>query len=245
LITWFESELRKQGVRILAGAVVKTIQWRPRHVTVQLMLNHRRQVLSGDIAVLTLPLGVLKTETVPILPGLPEKEQAIQAMEFGDVTKVVLRFRTRFWPEAHFGFVHSQDDRLPVWWSNPEADVITGWAGGPKAERLSREDEMFVQSSALEALARIFDEPTARLRDLLLEFHHHNWRTDPFSAGAYSYLPVEGLELPQVLGRPVADTLFFAGEATSTDYQLGTVHGAFESGLRAAREAMSVALAGR
>jgi monoamine oxidase len=34
----------------------------------------------------------------------------------------------------------------------------------------------------------------------------------------------------------VAETLFFAGEATVADAQMGTVFGALESGLRAARE---------
>jgi len=34
----------------------------------------------------------------------------------------------------------------------------------------------------------------------------------------------------------VADTLFFAGEATVTNGHLATVHGAIESGQRAAQE---------
>jgi monoamine oxidase len=43
------------------------------------------------------------------------------------------------------------------------------------------------------------------------------------------------LSAPKKLGEPIDDTLFFAGEATSSDFN-GTVHGPFESGLRAARE---------
>jgi monoamine oxidase len=78
---------------------------------------------------------------------------------------------------------------------------------------------------------------------LLIEFHHHNWKSDPFANGAYSYLPVNGLDLPKALGTPIADILFFAGEATALDYQLGTVHGALESGLRAAHEICSMAVA--
>jgi monoamine oxidase len=35
---------------------------------------------------------------------------------------------------------------------------------------------------------------------------------------------------------PIEDTLFFAGEATSTDGQGGTVNGALESGERVAAE---------
>jgi len=39
-----------------------------------------------------------------------------------------------------------------------------------------------------------------------------------------------------VLARPVVDTLFFAGEATNSDGNSGTMHGAIATGYRAAEE---------
>ena len=48
--------------------------------------------------------------------------------------------------------------------------------------------------------------------------------------------PILPLFLTITLGAPAQGTLFFAGEATVQDAQTGTVFGAFESGLRAARE---------
>jgi hypothetical protein len=33
-------------------------------------------------------------------------------------------------------FIHSFHDPLPTWWSDPRAPVLTGWAGGPKADAL-------------------------------------------------------------------------------------------------------------
>jgi monoamine oxidase len=224
------------------GATVKVIRWRAHQVAAEFLLHHRRQVLTADLAVITLPLGVMKAEAVQFIPPLTEKAEAVQEMEFGDVIKVVLQFRDRFWPEPHFGFIHSQDPWLPVWWSHPDEHVITGWVGGPKAERLSREEPAFLLERALEALANIFGEPVKRLRELLVEFHHHNWHADPFSLGAYSYLPVNGLELSRILSRPESETLFFAGEAMSQDHQFGTVHGAYRSGLRAAEEVGSTIL---
>jgi len=44
------------------------------------------------------------------------------------------------------------------------------------------------------------------------------------------------LDLPKVLAEPVEDTLFFAGEATVSDAQMGTVFGAVESARRASKE---------
>jgi monoamine oxidase len=46
------------------------------------------------------------------------------------------------------------------------------------------------------------------------------------------------MEASAVLARPLAGTMFFAGEATDTDGATGTVHGAIARGRRAARQVM-------
>jgi monoamine oxidase len=49
-------------------------------------------------------------------------------------------------------------------------------------------------------------------------------------------------DMPQYLAAPVKNTLFFAGEATDTQGDQGTVHGALRSGSRVAREIMGARL---
>jgi monoamine oxidase len=66
----------------------------------------------------------------------------------------------------------------------------------------------------------------------------HDWNVDPYARGAYAYLPVNGLAAQQELAAPVENTLFFAGEAMSVGH-IGTVHGALESGQRAAKEILN------
>jgi monoamine oxidase len=90
-------------------------------------------------------------------------------------------------------------------------------------------------SEAFQSLQEIFAISESQLRRQFVSFHTHNWSSDPFSRGAYAYLPVKGLELQQTLARSIDDVLFFAGEATSVGH-IGTVHGAIESGQRAAKE---------
>jgi len=68
-----------------------------------------------------------------------------------------------------------------------------------------------------------------------VDSYTHDWSADPFSRGAYAYLPVNGLEAQHTLAGGVDDTLFFAGEATSVG-NIGTVHGAIASGSHAAAE---------
>jgi monoamine oxidase len=90
---------------------------------------------------------------------------------------------------------------------------------------------------ALRSLAAGWQQPVAALRRQLRDAWTHNWARDRFARGAYSY-PVAGFESgAERLARPVAGTLFFAGEATAGD--LGTVHGALASGVRAALEILT------
>jgi monoamine oxidase len=91
---------------------------------------------------------------------------------------------------------------------------------------------------AIVSLATIFNLSRSDIRAQLEASFIHDWRDDPFSRGAYAYVPVNGLELQQILARPIDNKLFFAGEATSIGH-IGTVHGAIQSGQRAAREILS------
>lgn len=91
--------------------------------------------------------------------------------------------------------------------------------------------------AAIRELGGLFAIPPARVRRLLIGVHAHDWTRDPFSRGAYSYLAVGGASAPDRLARPVEGTLFFAGEAASSD-ESGTVAGAIASGRRAARRAL-------
>jgi len=61
-----------------------------------------------------------------------------------------------------------------------------------------------------------------------------NWSRETFTRGAYTYdRSVHGATFRRRLAQPDDDLLFFAGEATEP-LHYGTVHGALESGRRAA-----------
>jgi len=91
---------------------------------------------------------------------------------------------------------------------------------------------------AIESLSLIFNLSAEDIQSQLVSSYFHDWRDDPFSHGAYSYLPVNGLESQRILSQPIAETLFFAGEATSVGH-IGTVHGALQTGQRAAQEILA------
>jgi monoamine oxidase len=62
----------------------------------------------------------------------------------------------------------------------------------------------------------------------------HDWIADPFSRGAYSYARVGGDDASKRLGRPVEQTVYFAGEAADVEGRTGTVHGGIATGRRVA-----------
>jgi monoamine oxidase len=89
---------------------------------------------------------------------------------------------------------------------------------------------------ALRSLGRCFNLSSKHVRSLLQRSFIVNWQADPFSLGAYSYAPVGQRKARSVLAAPVANTVFFAGEATNIDGYAATVHGAIASGQRVAQE---------
>jgi len=96
----------------------------------------------------------------------------------------------------------------------------------------------------LQVLHHVFGVPVETLRDLVQVSFVHDWQSDPYRRGAYSYALADSKEAARRLAAPVRNTLFFAGEATDFSGHNGTVHGAIASGQRAATELLLTAGSG-
>jgi monoamine oxidase len=162
----------------------------------------------------------------------------------------MLAFREAFWergvPRASrgfggVGFLFDPTGALPTWWSALplHVPVLTGWAGGPKSDALSGLPESDVVDRAIASLAELLGVPERRLSAMMVRGRCHDWQSDPWSKGAYSYVRVGGASARKDLARPVEDTLFFAGEAADTGDQASTVAGAIASGQAAAKAALT------
>jgi len=232
LVSWFAEELHRAGVQVVLNAGVDSIDWSEHQVHARTVHG---QLHSASAAIITLPLGVLKAGTVKFNPPVPRKEHAVAALGIGHVTRVVLRFCKQFWPNQ-LGFVHTFDDWLPTWWSTSDPLTLIGWAGGPKGACAADVGPETLLTHSVTVLARAFGVSDGKIRGSLCELDTYNWRHDPNVRMAYSYVTAGHEDASAQLAAPVADTLFFAGEATSLDAHHGTVHGALTTGLRAARE---------
>lgn len=237
LVDFLTNEIQDHGVHVIVGAPVQKVRWQRGQIEVTFQQGEE-QTLRADAAVVTLPLGVLKFGSVEFQPPLAVKNEAIQQLQFGNVVKIIFQFRKKWWPD--FGFILNLHEAFPTWWTDPRGLFLTAWVGGPKADLLFNRTPAELEKMGLEILVRMFPNEAEQISEQFILSLTFDWANDPFTRGAYSYMPVNGLDLPKLLGASVADTLFFAGEATVADAQTGTVFGAFETGLRAARELLAM-----
>ncbi len=230
------SRFDRERVKIHLNTPVREIEWRRGYV--------RADAFEGDSAILTLPLAILQSGDVRFIPAMNEKEAAAKEMVMGHVVKVILAFHSAFWEERgleNLSFIHARGERFPTWWTTrPVATpILIGWAGGPPAEALAFKGTDFILNAAIESLAHTLKMNRQGLEHRIRASLIADWQADPFARGAYSYVPVGAITSPLVLAEPVADTLFFAGEATDGDGSSGTMHGAIRSGYRAAGELLN------
>ena len=251
--------LDPERVEVRLSTAVTRVSHRSGEVRVDCVsaLGNALPSVAARAALVTLPLGVLQAPAgvpgaVRFDPPLENKQAALAGLGVARAHKVVLRFREAFWEEpsfvmartgrdepAVFDFLHAPGTAFPTWWTSAPlvASVLTGWVGGPGAGRLDGRSPRAMLAEALDALADVLCCPRRHAERLLDGWAWHDWQSDPFARGAYSYPRVGGAGASDALARPIAGTLHFAGEATEAD-EAGTVSGAIASGRRAARAIM-------
>jgi len=242
------------GGKIKLGVIVDRIAWS--RGSVMLHARNDRQFV-GRAALVTLPLGLLQKSSVTFDPEPIEFLREAERMRMGDVCRISMVFRTRFWAEIqharfhtlqNLSFLFPEKRRVPegpafeVFWTPfPSLDpVVTAWAGGPAATAFANMDPGQIAEVAVRNLAHALGVPAQAVQQELLGYATHDWTNDPFAHGAYSYVAAGGADASERMTHPVEGTLFFAGEHTDVTGHWGTVHGALRSGVRAAKQLIEI-----
>lgn len=228
-----------QGLTIHLNQAVERIHYDELGVTVATAEANYH----ADVVLITVPLGILQRGKLCFDPPLPvEKARAIGRIGYGGdgaLNKILLRFPRAFWPEARNRFLSLLDETsqrgIFSSWISLEpflgAPILMSFANGHNGANFDRNtpDEEVLRQAML-TLQRMFGRPAPDPIDFIFT----RWLSDPWALGSYSY-PAVGNNVADRLtyGEPVANRLFFAGEATHT-YHYGTVHAALESGEKAA-----------
>ena len=246
--------------------IVQRIEWqsRPVRVFARSSMMGGTQCFEANCVIITVPLGVLQAprggegwiEFDPVPTAIFE---AANKLRFGEVVRVVLRFDDRVWERncelADAGFLLSNprttgpesagpcalltgESEFPTWWTPLpiRAPLMTGWSAGRRNESLLGRDQETVIGCAIKRLAQVLAVEESSLHGSLRAAYYHDWHSDPFARGAYSYVPAGSLKDHERMAEPVEDVLYFAGEATEITGHGATVHGAIASGRRAAQQ---------
>lgn len=220
-----------QGLDIQLGKIASKITYSATGVTV----TTQDQIYQADYAIITVPLGVLKRKTIQFNPSLPTaKQAAIQRLGMGVLNKAYLRFNKVFWPKDIDWLEYLSPDagRWVEWVSFAKigAPVLLGFHAADRARTVENWSDQALVADAMQALKAMFGNAIPQPVGAQIT----RWAQDPFAYGSYSFNAVGSSNQDrQALARK-SGHLYWAGEATHSEYS-GTVHGAYLSGVRAAK----------
>ncbi|HEY2686138.1 MAG TPA: NAD(P)/FAD-dependent oxidoreductase [Steroidobacteraceae bacterium] len=237
-------KFQRSGGSLFLDHPVSKLEWQRGSVRIWAHEGKTTLSLTAEQAIVTIPLGVLQSGAVEFLPAIRQLDDNAGRLAMGSALRMSLLFDRKFWEERAPGmsFLHSLGLLVPTWWS-PEPDpapVLTAWIAGAAAigrfAPLVRQGHRQACSAVLDTLAQVFALPAASLQQWLVSSHLHDWQSDAYSRGSYSYAPAGALDASRALAQPVEHTIYFAGEHTDDQGHWGTVHAAIASGVRAAEQ---------
>ena len=222
-----------RGIPVSLGTAASEIDWSGDHVEVLTSTGKIR----ARAAILTVSVGVLAAERIKFTPTLPvEKQEAID-----DIDMAVMNYIGLLFSEDIFGFgsdtyvYQQQIDETGVGYltNTNHSNLTYGYVGGSQAKALEQE-------SMETAIAYGLDGIKSMLGNDIEKRFVKGFATAcgkiPLFDGAYSAVRPGRSAARAVLGRTLAEKLFFSGEATHRT-QASTVNGGLDSGLDSANQA--------
>ena len=218
-------------------SVVTEIFWREGLVGVKYDNRGLSSAVTARRLILTLPPGVMQRSSVSITPGLTDAKRRVLQLADADLllscAMVFTADKLRLKDSQEVWTRESDTTRLRAFQTGMAGEVLLeAQYSGDRARLLAQQSDEIVLGLSLKAFTDAVGElPAATDRSWGAVV---NWSDDPYSVGARTR-PLNTsahLDLAQSQG----DTLFFAGEATAEPELVGTVHGAYASGERVARE---------
>jgi len=209
------------------------------------MIDHRgprmrlvtpQGLVEADRVIVAVPTPIIADGDLKFDPPIDAKRDAAAALPLGLADKIFLGIRGDDYPRnAHLignPRVACTASYQIGYLGRP---VVEAFFGGDCAEALEREGDLGAADFAIGELARLLGNDW-RLR--LQPLARTRWRAERFIRGSYSHARIGQAPQRGVLAAPHDDRIFFAGEACSAS-DFSTAHGAYETGIVAAEEALA------
>lgn len=246
-----------KGLDIRLGQKVQSVHYDGNGVSVSVVDDSgAAKTYRAKSAICTFSVGMLQSQKVTFAPALPmRKQESLKVIKMGPIFKMVLVFNEKFWSDG-LSFINRAGPRrgartyFHVYRKEKNKPaVLNALVHGVDAQRLRYNSDEEVLQAICQDLDEMFEMPPGTSRKKLKTYRRKQWvpepqgeDDDPFAFGGVSYLSRTEAKVDVTRARDaLADpketpSLFWAGEATSTETQASSVHGAHASGLRAAEQ---------
>ena len=219
--------------RIVVDCPVTTI----RHEGKALTLDTAKGRITARATVVCVPASTLADGRLTFSPSLPDKSEAAADLPLGLADKVFLGLDM---PDdlPIDGHLFGRTDRTETgsYHLRPFGrPYIEAFLGGRCARELEAEGPAAMTAFVVEELGALMGSDFRRRLHPLAETA---WAADPWALGSYSHALPGRAGARTVLAAPVENRIFFAGEAAHSHF-FSTVHGAWETGVRAADETIA------
>lgn len=206
------------------------------HSGEKVKITHNGIMSEADHVLITVPLGVLKTNAIEFIPSLPTyKQLAIEKVGMNCVNKFILTWEISFWDDVQYiAYTPEARDKFNYFVNvkrfHPDVNALMTFAYADFGRQTEVMSDSQVIADIMDHLRDIYGNNIPNPTNLL----RTKWDTNINSFGAYSYTAV-GTEIKHFedLATEINDKIFFAGEHTHAEY-FSNAHGAYMSGLREA-----------
>lgn len=226
--------LLADGLPVVLNSQVTAVLRRDDSVTVRA----GDRSFEGPAAIVTVPLGVLKSGAIAFDPPLPGGHaHAVNALGFGVLSKSYFRLDRRTWSaeNAFYQYLGAEAGPWSQWFTLPGAagPIVVAHNAGDRGRWVEAAPQRGLIAAALPVIRRLFGDDVTPV-----EVRTSAWTLDPYARGSYSFhAPGSGLDDRRRLREPIGDRLYLAGEAVGADNP-ASVTGAVLSGRDAAGRLM-------
>ena len=232
LLAFLESGCIKKDVKILLKRKVTKVEIKGDTAIVTCSDGKNYE---SEKVIITVPLPLVSS--IRFIPPIPQKIEAVSKIGFGQVVKVLIKFKERWWLRSrskdlsNMLFADSVGVLRSCYTQYPENyPVLTGWIVGKNAEKIKNESDEFIIDLVLNSLSNQFGTEKSFIQGQVVISKVINWPKDQFSLGAYSYATLEKEEALKELSVPSSGRIYFAGEALCGDDETASVEAALQSG---------------
>ena len=204
----------------------------------QVVIETSNGTLTTKACLVTVSTGVLASGAIRFTPALHvAKQEAVHNLPMGLLIKVPLLFdgarlglKDNEWMSYDIPDAATTRACFFVTWPFGY-DYVFGNIGGKFGWELSQEGPQAIVDFALEEMVK---QVGSDARKRFVKGIATDWATNPLTHGAYAAVRPGGVGARSALSEPVANKLFFAGEAMGGN-RSALVNGAYESGRKVAR----------